>query len=85
MRYKPFSDSTSLLVKRNCTIREFLKSCMMSFCGHWSVFLWGDTTAAVNRVHGKKHRRSARLRSDPPPHSQVFPLVHVHLTRQRAR
>lgn len=96
MRYRPFSDSMSLLVKRNWTIREFLNrwpkvvyrkrvirnatfinktevmctkqrlkgvltrsccgiSCMMSFCGHCSVFLLRGRMACVNSVHKANH------------------------------
>lgn len=53
---------------------------MMSFCGHWSVFLQGAKTAAF-----KGEAAQERGRSLSRDYSQILPLVHVHLTRQRAR
>lgn len=141
MRYRPFRDSMSLSVKRNWTIREFLKrwpkvvyrtgdrglgvmhhsststsllqtkvsttlshskhksmkkkkimfstsnccgiSCMMSFCGHWSVFLFAHTNNKQLLVTVNKCFRGGSWSFSG--HSQVFSLVDVHLTRQRAR
>lgn len=60
---------------------------MMSFCGHWSVFLQGQNkknNAAFN-VGGGGGGAQKRVRSLSKDYSQILPLVHVHLTRQRAR
>lgn len=52
---------------------------MMSFWGHWSVFLPGGETA----FNGEAAQEGVCSLSKD--YSQILPLVDVHLTRQRAR
>lgn len=41
-------------------------SCMMSFWGHWSVFLFRDTTASVKRRQRRKGAACRWLLTDSP-------------------
>lgn len=58
---------------------------MMSFCGHWSVFLRGSDEKQPLSCEKLREAAQRGVCSLSKHYSQILPLVHVHLTRQRAR
>lgn len=71
-------------LKKNCLTSSCCGiSCIMSFCGHWSVFLFGDTKSTSMSNCALKPHCTHDVGCVYIGYLQIFSLVNMDLTGQR--